>query len=165
MEFDNFTWFVYTIRLVLYLQKKSSLGFVTRFDPALLKRRLGSETITRKKIIIEKNKQMWILWQSYFMNNCWNSLLEGGIKWQLFSKTCHPWGWSWLLNDLSLIFLKLIGQFFFLQYIERNLYCINFFKAFMPAFLCLVHKCHRNNNDLTIVIPFICSRFISYRTE
>ena len=105
---------------------------------------------------------MWILWQSYFMNNCWNSLLEGGIKWQLFSKTCHPWGWSWLLNDLSLIFLKLIGQFFFLQYIERNLYCINFFKAFMPAFLCLVHKCHRNNNDLTKFIPFFCSRCIMY---
>ena len=56
MEFHNFTWFVYTIRLVLYLQKKSSLGFVTRFDPALLKRRLGSETITRKKIIIEKKQ-------------------------------------------------------------------------------------------------------------
>ena len=57
MEFHNFTWFVYTIRLVLYLQKKSSLGFVTRFDPALLKRRLGSETITRKKIIIEKTNK------------------------------------------------------------------------------------------------------------
>ena len=150
MEFHNFTWFVYTIRLVLYLQKKviTRVCYKIRSSTAEAQVRVRNNH-QEKKIIIEKNKQMWILWQSYFMNNCWNSLLEGGIKWQLFSKTCHPWGWSWLLNDLSLIFLKLIGQFFFLQYIERNLYCINFFKAFMPAFLCLVHKCHRNNNDLT----------------
>ena len=82
IEFHNLTWFVYTIRLVLYLQKKSSLGFVTRFDPSLLKqkrvRNNHQENIGKN---YNGNKQLWILWQSYIWRKIVGNSLEGGIKW------------------------------------------------------------------------------------